>query len=456
MRGSSSNSASSFEMHFSLPITDGITQLNRSFSRTTFLEHMSDTTPLPSEEQPFALRFHGFVDECPHAVKRFTTFCTTDLQLTDEETDRILAHPGSAVICKRDSLDDLESLADAFEGLGVRVSIADLCDSPPLADLQLPGELAEVSSHLEELLEARTLRMIQSASAPGEYALSLQRHSRIRNTSGATLSRTAVPNGDREQHGPSMTQDYPLHHHGSISLPFAPGMRHRRSRSIRLRTYGRRQTGLTGIQMIGMLIVGLACLIGINRAFIGKPQLSSPSPNSTFGVSWGLRAPEERDAVTSGAGSRHYEGTVSRSGHVLTISARMHEESLSARVLVVTPLDKQGAPEQTASAPQLRRAESDTILLHSSEPGLWEGRLVTYLFIEHDGEISRIPAQTDITLRMNPDQSTADALVVLNAVIPGTLEDLAAVRGITSRTSDAGLSLSLSERARLRATNVSF
>jgi hypothetical protein len=349
---------------------------------------MSDTSQISTEEQPFALRFHGFVEDCPHAVQRFTTFCTADLNLSAEETVRILAQPGSAVICRKDSRHDLSSLADAFHELGVRVSIADLCDGPTYSD------------------------------------------------------------------APPTKRDY--HHHGVTSSSLTPGLRHRRSRSIRPRTYGRRQTGLTGIQMIGMLIAGLACLIAINRAFIGKPEISDAASSYRSGTSWGLSDPKERDTAASNVVYKHYDGTVSRGGYVMTLSSRMHEGSLSARVLIVTPLHTQESSEQSPSSPQLRRAESDTTLLRESEPGVWTGHVVTYLFIEHDGEMRRVPAQTEITLQMNQDESTAHATVELTGVLPRGLENLHDIRGTARVKTGEGISLQLNDRVTLRTASVSF
>jgi hypothetical protein len=417
---------------------------------------MSDTTQIPSEERPFVLRFHGFVEDCPHAVQRFTNFCTADLNLSAEETGRILEAPGSAVICKKDSRQDLSSLVDALEELGVRVSIADLCDAPSRINTSPVNELAEISPQLEELLRAPSLRVIQASCSPGEYVLALDNPTEIRKLGNTSYGRIPMYNQDREQQGTRTMRDLPPHHHGAKSHPLAPGMRHRRTRTIRPRTYGRRQTGLTGIQMIGMLLAGLACLLGVNRAFMGKPDLSHEASNYKFGTSWGIPTPPEQEAAASTAGYRHYDGTVSRNGYVLTISSRMHEEALSARVLIVTPRDTPGRAEQSSTPPQLRRAESDTTLLHESEPGIWTGRLVTYLFIEQDGQMRRVPAQTEITLEMTQDQRTAQARVVLDGTIPRAVQNLDEIPGTVRVTTDEGLSLQLEDRVTLRAASVSF
>lgn len=416
---------------------------------------MSDTTQIHPEERPFALRFHGFVEDCPHAVHRFTTFCTADLNLSAEETVRILAQPGSAVICRKDSRHDLSSLADAFQELGVRVSIADICDEPTYSDVPSAGQLAEISPQLEELLRAPSLRVIESPSAPGEYVLAVDQHRQTRNCDGTSHARTTIHNHDKQKQGGRTMRDY--HHHlGATSNYLAKSMRHRRTRSIRLRTYGRRQTDLTGIQMIGMLIAGLACLIAINRAFIGKPELSDAASSYRSGTSWGLADSEERDTAASNAVYKHYDGTVSRGGYVLTLSSRMHEGSLSARVLVVTPLDTHESTGQSPSTPQLRRAESDTTFLRESEPGVWTGDLVTYLFIEHHGQMRRVPARTEIRLQMNQDDRTGHANVELTGIIPRGLRNLDDVAGTARVNTGEGTALHLKDRVTLRAASVSF
>ncbi len=416
---------------------------------------MSDTTQIPPEERPFALRFHGFVEDCPSAVQRFTSFCTADLNLSAEETVRILAQPGSAVICRKDSRHDLSSLADAFQELGVRVSIADLCDDPEHSDVPPAEQLAEISPQLEELLRAPSLRVIESPSAPGEYVLALDQHKQTRNCEGSSHARTTIHNHDKEKQVMRTMRDY-HHHHGATSNSLAKGMRHRRIRSIRLRTYGRRQTGLTGIQMIGMLIAGLACLIVINRAFIGKPELSDAASSYKSRTSWGIADSEERYTAASNVAYKHYDGTVSRGGYVLTLSSRMHEGSLSARVLVVTPLDTHESTEQSPSNPELRRAEGDTTFLRESEPGVWTGHLVTYLFIEHDGQMRRVPARTEITLQMNQDDRTAHATVELTGIIPRSLENLHDIVGTARVNTGEGIALQLKDRVTLRAASVSF
>lgn len=383
---------------------------------------MSDTHQIPSEERPFALCFHGFIEEGPHVVQRFTTFCTSDLHLTTEETGHILAQPGSAVICRKESPDDLSALADAFEQLGVRVSIADLCEQPSHSDVAPARDREELSPPLEQLRRAPSLRVMQSSLASDNYL------------------------GSPKEDTQTQTRTLPSH----------LGMRHRRSRSIRPRTYRRRETGLSGIQMIGMLVVGLACLIGINRAFIGKPDLSGTSSRYKLATSWGIPAPQEKTTAAPPARHKHYDGTVWRNAYSLSISSRMHDGALSARVLMVTPLNTQGSPEQAPSSPQLRRAESDTTLLRESEPGVWTGQLVTYLFIEHGDDMLRVPAQTGVTLQIAEDGHSAHAAVEIAATIANTLVNLTDVKGIARTVTDDGLSLKLYDRVLLRSTSVSF
>jgi hypothetical protein len=212
--------------------------------------------------------------------------------------------------------------------------------------------------------------------------------------------------------------------------------------------------------MIGLLIAGLACLIGINRAFIGKPDLSGAPSRYKLATSWGI-APTQR-LTTEGQNSAplskhtHYDGTVSRNGYALTLSSRMHDGGLSARVLMVTPRNAHRSLEQADEKPQLRRAESDTTLLREEQPGVWTGALVTYLFIEHGGEMLRVPAQTQITLRMDKDGHSAHGTVALTGIVPTPLQSLQNVPGIAHAVTDQGLSLKLSDRVLLRTTSVSF
>jgi hypothetical protein len=412
---------------------------------------MSQSTLLPSEESSFALRFQGFANDLPDAEQRFQAFCVANLHLSAEETGRILAQPGVAVICRRGSSHDLASLAGAFRELGALVSIIDPRTEFSLSS-SLPDEaLSEISPQLEELLRAPSLGVIESSCSSGEYVVTLNESIKVNTSSEMSQLRTMMREHGRQNPGSRGPYDHSALQHVTTPHPIAPKTRSRRSRSIRTRPHSRRRVGLTGIQMIGVLIAGLACFIAIDRAFIGKPDLRAASA----GGSWGVTDSDVWSKAVAPAAARHFDGTVRRQGYTLTISTRMQDDSVSARVLMVTPMYTQPSSGKPGVVPQLRRAEGDITLLREIEPGVWGGRLVTYLFIEHQGQIQRVPAQTEISVQSAPDNLTAQASIELVGLLPSTLHEIEDVPGFSHTLIDGEHSLKVRDHVPL-ASSVSF
>jgi hypothetical protein len=67
-----------------------------------------------------------------------------------------------------------------------------------------------------------------------------------------------------------------------------------------------------------------------------------------------------------------------------------------------------------AAAPgvgRLRRAESDTTLLHERAPGSWSGELVTYLFVQSGGTKRRVPFTSRVTVEADPGSGAVRASI---------------------------------------------
>lgn len=389
---------------------------------------MTEPHQIASDEAPFALSFEGFVDQSQIAEQRFRAFCLHDLNLSVEETERMLSQPGVSIICSRSSLRDPSVLAEIFEGLGARVSILaphdGLCETVP----EQP-ELSAISAQLSELLQAPSLGLAASTTIPRDFVLTLNSsHGAHGVQHSLPAAARASHDHDRRHHTGRAVRDLPAPHHSSAHSTIIPAKRHHRSRSIRIRSVSRRKTSLNGVQMIGMLIVGVAVLIGTNRIFIGKPGLRSVRSNVPLTREHGItdsRAPAGEAPLPS---TREYDGTVTRPNYTLTVSARTQGDSVSTRVLLITPMHIQPIPQGDPGTPTLRRIESDMTLLDEGEEGIWSGRLVSYLFIEQEGVIRRVPAITEVSLRTaaNP----ALATVTISATLPDRFEGMGKLGGI--------------------------
>jgi hypothetical protein len=180
--------------------------------------------------------------------------------------------------------------------------------------------------------------------------------------------------------------------------------------------------------MIGLLIVGMALLIGTNKLFIGTPELRARNSNSLLTRGAPVSNVTALAGETAPSATREHDGTVTRPNYTLTVSARTQDDSTSARILLITPMHLQASPQGDSGTPILRRIESDMTLLDEIEEGIWGGRLVSHLFVEYQGAIRRVPAITEISLRIaaNP----ALATVTITATLPSMFEGMGTLGGI--------------------------
>jgi hypothetical protein len=388
--------------------------------RNSLLKRMSEHFQTGSDEQQFALQVRGFREHPPEAQQRIRAFCIDELNLTVDEAVRILSSGEEATLYRSSSLDRVQRLAHSLEQHGVRVRVSHLNQSSrPDSDLRvLDTDLSEIVPHLEVLTRAPVLRFehadLQDAPV-GAVAPSLD---------GPVQGAQPVRQADE----------------------LAEARGGPRIRTVRARTRARRRDRLSGVQAVGVLLAGMAGLMAVNSALLGPASLRGGDriaflPQEARASSNILPLPHR---PLGHSGGQRLDGSLTREDFVLTLSVAVNERTASARMLLV-PIRDTALTADTPGLGRLRRAESDTTLLHEQAPGVWSGELVTYLFVQSSGIKRRVPFTTRVTVATNPESGAVSATISAAAQLQEIA--LAPVAGFTSPSgAGSGTSVRLQEQ----------
>jgi len=357
----------------------------------------ADTQPLALKEsavaamdlgsKDFSLNFHGFEQNDPETVQRFTAFCEANFALSPETVSLLKSSPETIVLTHGGSLEELEALAKVLREIGAVVDVSE--DGHDLSSVVGGPSTQE----LHRLFGAQSQSSNDDTALSCPYPPPLERSLYIFSRADTVLDRRALRK--RSAREASSVED--------ASVP-------------------------TPIKQSALLIITCAALcVGLAAAVTASILIKNHGLPSERGVAKAVQQESSRRdiAATNAAPPRNLTASKAITGNNVELRILASAKAVSVSALSIQPTNIVGAD----SGATIRRIEAEPTFLSETAPSEWQGAIILSVSFEEAGKSSHFTIPASITVKVNGDYSSGRASIKVGA----------------AQNSDGGITLSRSE-----------
>ena len=339
----------------------------------------------------FTLNFHGFEQDDPETVKRFTAFCEANFALSPDTFGDANDLADTVVLTHGESHEALEALAKVLREIGARVDVSEGCrfEGSDILDGPSPQELHRLFGHRNDDGSSST----DGPSCPYPPL-------------GRTLYLLTQSDGvfDRRRLRPKT---------------YRSEARREEARQEAATRISRRNHALVVVSAIS-LCVGIVALIAATVLVKRSPlSLDSRERHSLFQSREVSEIPKSDGALEAIPSARTLSANKRGKGFTIDVKVLASSRSLSISSLTLTPNDR----FETQDRSVIKKVVGDPTFLTEFSPGEWKGRVQLSVFVEKEGRESHVTIPALVSVKVSEDNTVGRAVIeVANEALKNSSE----------------------------------